>query len=55
MFTGFLALGIEAPQLLARLNVMGGFFLVFDISMDISNGNFISGKADQTHHNNFLQ
>ena len=26
-------------------NVMGGFFLLFDVTMDISDGKFTSGKA----------
>ena len=36
--------------LLTTLNVMAGFFLLFDVTMDISHGKFISGKSGHTHH-----
>ena len=42
------ALGIENPQLFTTLNVMGGFFLLFDVTMDISYGKFISGQSGHT-------
>ena len=48
-----LALGIENPYQLTTLNVMVGFFLLFDVTMDISHGKFISGKFGHTHHVNF--
>ena len=47
------ALGIKNPQLLTTLNVMGDFFLLFDVTMDISHGKFISGQSGHTHHANF--
>ena len=47
------ALGIKNPQLFTTLNVMGGFFLLFDVTMDISHGKFISGQSGHTHHANF--
>ena len=46
-------LGIERPQLFTALNVMGRFFLLFDVTMDISQGKFISGQSRHTHHANF--
>ena len=36
--------------LLTTLNVMAGFFLLFDVTMDIFHGKFISGKPGHTHH-----
>ena len=51
---GFLALGIEKPYLFTTLNVMGAFFILFDISMDILHGKFISGKYGDMHHTKFL-
>ena len=45
------ALGIENPQLFTTLNVMGGFFLLFDVTMDISHGKFILGQSG--HHANY--
>ena len=36
--------------LLTTLNVMAGFFLLFDVTIDISHGKFISGKSGHTHH-----
>ena len=51
---GFLALGIEKPYLLTKLNVMGAFFILFDISMHILHGKFISGKYGDMHHTKFL-
>ena len=47
---GFLALGIEKPYLFTKLNVMGAFFILFDISMRILHGKFISGKYGDMHH-----
>ena len=32
---------------------MGGFFLLFDVTMDISHDKFILGKSGHTHHANF--
>ena len=46
-------LGIERPQLFTALNVMGRFFLLFDVTMDISQGKFISGQSRHTHRANF--
>ena len=43
-------LSIERHQLFTTLNVMGGFFLLFDVTMDISQGKFISGQSRHTHH-----
>ena len=51
---GFLALGIEKPYLFTKLNVMGAFFILFDISMHILHGKFISGKYGDMHHTKFL-
>ena len=34
---------LGTPQLFTSLNVMGGFCLLFDVSLDISHGKFISG------------
>ena len=36
-----------------QLNVTGGFFLLSDVTMDISRGKFISGKSSYKHHANF--
>ena len=47
------ALGIEKPQPFTTLNVMGYFSLLFDITMDISHGKFISGQSRHTHHADF--
>ena len=47
------ALGIEKPQLFTTLNVKGGFFLLFDVTMDISHGKFIPGQSRHTRHANF--
>ena len=33
---------------------MGAFFILFDISMDILHGKFISGKYGDMHHTKFL-
>ena len=45
----FSCLGYQKPSLLTTLNVMSGFFLVFDITMDISRGKFIStGKSSHS-------
>ena len=38
---------------LTTLNVVGGFFVLSDVTMDISRGKFISGKSGHTHHVNF--
>ena len=38
---------------LTTLNVAGGFFVLSDVTMDISRGKFISGKSGHTHHVNF--
>ena len=46
-------LGIQRPQLFTTLNVIGGFFLLFDVTMDISQGKFISGQSRHTHRANF--
>ena len=51
---GYLALGIKKPYLFTTLNVMGAFFILFDISMDILHGKFISGKYGDMHHTKFL-
>ena len=32
---------------------MGGFFLLLDVTMDISHGKFISGQSSHAHHANF--
>ena len=50
---GSVCLGYENPQLFTTLNVMGDFFLLFDVTMDISHGKFISGQSGHTHHANF--
>ena len=34
---------------------MGGFFLLFEVTMDISYGKFISGKSGHTHHANLAR
>ena len=47
------ALGIENPQLFTTLNVMGGFFLLFDVTMDIFHGKFTLGQSGHTHHANY--
>ena len=44
---------IETFQLFTSLNVMGSFFLLFDVSVDISHRTFISVKFGHTHHTNF--
>ena len=44
--------GIKSPFLFTTLNLMGGVFLPFDVSMDISQGKFISGKSSHKHHTN---
>ena len=31
---------------------MGDFFFLFDVTMDIFHGKFISGKSGHTHHAN---
>ena len=49
----FLCLGYGTPQLFTTLNVMSGFFLLFDASMDISHGKFISRESCQKHFTNF--
>lgn len=48
-----LALGIDNPWQFTTLNVIGGSFLLFDVTMDISSGKFTSGKFGHTHHANF--
>ena len=50
---GSFTLGIEKPKLFTALNVLGGVFLLFDVTMDISLGKFISEKSSHTHHANF--
>ena len=40
---------------LTTLNVVGGFFVLSDVTMDISLGKFISGTSGHTHHVNFLR
>ena len=32
---------------------MGDFFFLFDVTMDIFHGKFISGKSGHTHHAKF--
>ena len=44
----YLSLGVEKPYLFTTLNVMGGFLLLFDVTMDISYGKLISGKLPIT-------
>ena len=39
--------------LFTTLNVMGGFFLFFDVTMDIFHGKFILGQSGHTHHANY--
>ena len=51
---GFLALGIEKPYLFTTLNVMGAFLILFDISMGLLHGKFISEKDGDMHHTKFL-
>ena len=34
---------------------MSGFFLLFDVTLDISYGKLISGKSGHTDHANFLR
>ena len=46
-------LGIEKPQLFTTLNVIGGCFPLFDVTMDISHGKFIPGQSRHTQHHNF--
>ena len=36
-----------------QVNVMGGFFALFDVTMDISHGKCISGRSGHTHRGNF--
>ena len=52
---GSLALGIEKPWLFTTLNVMGNFFLLFDLTMDISHGKFILERSGHKHHTNSPQ
>ena len=51
---GSLALGIEKPELFTMLNVMGDFFLLFDLTMDIFHGKFILERSGHKHHTNFF-
>ena len=51
---GFLALGIKKPYLFTTLNVMGVFLILYDTSMDILHGKFISGNYGDMHHPKFL-
>ena len=50
---GSLAFVIEKPYLFTVLNVISGFFLLFDVTMDISHGKVISEKFGHTDHANF--
>ena len=50
---GSLTMGIEKLKLFIALNVLGGFSVLLDITMDISHGKFISGKSTRTHYANF--
>ena len=52
---GSLTMGIEKPKLFIALNVLGGFFVLLDVTMDICHGKFISGKSTRTHYANFPQ
>ena len=44
---------IRAITVITKFNVISGFFAIFDLTMDISHGKFISGKSGHTHRGNF--
>ena len=46
--------GYRKTLFIYHVNCYGSFFILFDISMDILHGKFISGKYGDMHHTKFL-
>ena len=46
-------LGYQITLLIYHVKCHGWCLSSFDVSMDISQGKFISGKSSHTHHTNF--